>query len=129
MERRNKVQGKIGTVWYPITETKWEEAKKFYSEILGFTKKYADDKLGWIAYDTGTPGLDFGISRVEKKIVGDGGVVVLDVEDALKTAEELKSKGVDCCEPQDIPGMVRLIKLFDPDGNTLQLAQMLSPQQ
>jgi len=123
------VQGKIGTVWYPITETKWEDAKKFYSEILGFTQKFADDKLGWIAYETGTPGLDFGISRVEKKIVGDGGVVVLDVEDALKIAEELKSKGVNCCEPQDIPGMVRLIKLFDPDGNILQLAQMLSPQQ
>jgi len=123
------VQGKIGTVWYPITETKWEEAKKFYSEILGFTQKYADDKLGWIAYETGTPGLEFGISLVEKKVVGAGGVVVFDVEDALKSAEELKSKGVDCCKPQDIPGMVRLITFFDPDGNPLQLAQVLSPQQ
>lgn len=123
------MNSKIGTVWYPVTETKWGEAKKFYSEILGFTQKYADDKLGWIAYEAGTPGLEFGISRVGKKVVGDGGVVVLDVEDVLKAAEELKSKGVDCCEPQEIPGMVRLIKLFDPDGNILQLAQMLPPRQ
>jgi predicted enzyme related to lactoylglutathione lyase len=123
------MEGKLGTVWYPITEFKWEEAKKFYSETLGFTQKYADENLGWIAYEAGIPGLEFGISRVEKKIVGDAGVVVLEVEDALKVAEELKSKGVECKKPQDIPGMVRLIRFFDPDGNLLQLAQSLSPQQ
>jgi catechol 2,3-dioxygenase-like lactoylglutathione lyase family enzyme len=56
----------------------------------------------------------------------DGGVAHIDVEDVKRTADELRRDGVDVGVVFELHGAMRLLDVFDPDGNRIQFAQELA---
>jgi catechol 2,3-dioxygenase-like lactoylglutathione lyase family enzyme len=55
----------------------------------------------------------------------DGGVANVEVEDVKAEAERLRSEGVQIGVVFELHGAMRLLDVFDPDGNRIQLAQEL----
>jgi transaldolase len=50
-------------------------------------------------------------------------VAALDVEDVKAEADRLRDAGVNIGVVIEIPGTIRLLDVFDPDGNRLQLTE------
>ena len=55
----------------------------------------------------------------------DGGVAHVDVPDVKAAAERLRKDGVEVGVVFELHGEMRLLDVFDPDGNRVQLAQEL----
>jgi catechol 2,3-dioxygenase-like lactoylglutathione lyase family enzyme len=107
------------TVWYQVRDL--EAARGFYVSKLGFAERYFDEEGRWVKLDRG----DMEIALAE----GDpfeGGVAHVEVEDVKAEAERLRGEGVEVGTVLELHGEVRLVDVFDPDGNRIQLAQELS---
>lgn len=117
--------GKLAYVAYPVKD--WEGAKKFYGETLGMPVAwFMGDDAGWMEFGT-DEGAHLAISLVrdgDGQMVNKGGgaVAVFAVDDAVKTVEELRAKGVKCEDPIGIPNMTTYATFYDPEGNKLQIA-------
>ena len=107
-------------VWYQVRDL--AEARTFYTEKLGFTETFVDSDGEWSKLERN--GMEIGLAQGEPQ--EDGGVAHVDVEDVKATAEELRQAGVDVGVVFELHGAIRLLDVFDPDGNRLQLAQELS---
>jgi len=55
----------------------------------------------------------------------DGGVASVEVRDVKAEAERLRAEGVEVGVVLELHGEMRLLDVFDPDGNRIQLAQEL----
>ena len=108
------------TVWYHVRDL--EAARSFYKEKLGFTETFVDDDGAWSKLERN--GMEIGIAQGEPQ--EDGGVAHVDVDDVKAVAEELREAGVEIGVVFELHGEMRLLDVFDPDGNRLQLAQELS---
>ena len=106
-------------VWYQVRDL--AEARTFYTEKLGFTETFVDSDGEWSKLERN--GMEIGLAQGEPQ--EDGGVAHVDVEDVKATAEELRQAGVDVGVVFELHGAIRLLDVFDPDGNRLQLAQEL----
>jgi predicted enzyme related to lactoylglutathione lyase len=108
----------------------WEGAKKFYRDLLGWPIAYSDEQMGWEEY--GEEGAaHVSISRWNDPAnmppaIG-GTTLVLTVEDAFKTTEELRARGIKCDDAVAIPGVVSFGTLYDPEGNCIQFASEAPP--
>ena len=94
----------------------------WFTEVLGFELKYKVDEIAWAEMTTGTKTVSLGLSQVEKVTQGGGATPVWGVEDveaakAHLAAHEVKFDG----EIQHIPGLVKLLTFYDPDGNAMML--------
>ena len=49
----------------------------------------------------------------------------LDVPDVVAEADRLRAAGVEVGTALEIPGGLRIVDVFDPDGNRLQLAEVI----
>ena len=107
-------------VWYQVRDL--AEARTFYTEKLGFTETFVDSDGEWSKLERN--GMEIGLAQGEPQ--EDGGVAHVDVEDVKAAAEELRQAGVDVGVVFELHGEIRLLDVFDPDGNRLQLAQELS---
>jgi predicted enzyme related to lactoylglutathione lyase len=102
----------------------WEGAKKFYAEVLEWPVAYCDDNVGWCEY-----GVD-GATHVainkwdspDPMPVGGGATIVFSVDDAYKTTEMLRARGVRCDDVIQIPDVITYGSFYDPEGNRLQFA-------
>jgi catechol 2,3-dioxygenase-like lactoylglutathione lyase family enzyme len=56
----------------------------------------------------------------------DGGVAHVDVEDVKAVAEGLRKEGVEVGVVLELHGQMRLLDVFDPDGNRIEFAEELS---
>ena len=56
----------------------------------------------------------------------EGGVAAVDVADVKAEAERLRGEGVEVGVVFELHGEMRLLDVYDPDGNRIQLAQELS---
>jgi predicted enzyme related to lactoylglutathione lyase len=54
-----------------------------------------------------------------------GGVATIDVSDVKSEAERLREAGVEVGVVFELHGQIRLVDVFDPDGNRIQLAESL----
>jgi len=113
----------VSVVSYHVKD--WEAAKKFYGETLEWQIVYASDELGWIEFGHGD-GTHIAISRWDgpepiPPYLG-GGTAVLSVENAVKTTEELRARGVRCDDAVSIPGAVCFGTFYDLEGNRIQFA-------
>ncbi len=98
----------------------------WYQKVLGFDLLYRANELGWCEMSTGVPGVSVGLSIVEKVVQGGGATNVWGVEDIEAAKEHLDTFDVrQDGEIQHIPGMVKLITFYDPDGNAMMFAQSL----
>jgi catechol 2,3-dioxygenase-like lactoylglutathione lyase family enzyme len=110
----------VTIVWYHVRNV--EAARSFYKDKLGFTETFVDDEGNWSKLERN--GMEIGLAEGEPQ--EDGGVAHVDVDDVKAAAEELRAAGVEVGVVLELHGEIRLLDVFDPDGNRLQLAQELS---
>ena len=106
-------------IWYGVSDL--ATARDFYTGTLGF------DEIGYYEAE-GLLRLSFGDVAVGVTR-GDGGeteaVPQVEVEDVKAEAARLRSAGVNVGVVLELPGTIRMVDVFDPDGNRLQLTQDL----
>ena len=107
------------TVWYHVRDL--DAARRFYRDKLGFTETAFDAPNGWAKLVNGP--MEIGLAAGEPD--EDGGVAHVDVDDVKAAAERLRSDGVEVGVVLELHGQMRLLDVYDPDGNRIQLAQEL----
>ena len=104
-------------IWYHVRDL--GRARAFYTDKLGFTETYADDD--WASLEHG----EMRIALAEGEPQADGPVASVDVADIKGEADRLRAKSVDIGTVLEIHDEVRVVDVFDPDGNRIQLVQQL----
>jgi catechol 2,3-dioxygenase-like lactoylglutathione lyase family enzyme len=105
------------SIWYRVSDL--EAARSFYTQKLGFEEAYVDEDDHWVRLVRG----NVEVALAEGKPEEDEAVVTLDVPDVKAEAERLREEGVNVGVVLEIPGTIRLLDIFDPDGNRVQLSQ------
>ena len=112
-------------IWYRVSDV--EAARVFYTEQLGFELVYFDEQDRWLRLVRN--GVEIAVAEGEfegEAAPGEEDVVAtVDVEDIKAEAERLRAAGVNVGVVIEIPGAIRLLDVFDPDGNRIQLMQEL----
>ena len=105
-------------VWYRVRDL--AAARDFYTGKLGFTETYLDGDGRRAKLERG--GMRIALAEGEPE---DAGVATIDVDDAKAEAERLRSEDVEVGTVLELHNEVRLLDVFDPDGNRVQLVQQL----
>ena len=105
-------------VWYRVRDL--EAGRSFYTGKLGFTETAFDEDERWAELERG----EMRIALTEGEPV-EAGVATIDIEDAKAEADRLRSQDVEVGTVLEIHGELRLLDVFDPDGNRLQLVEQL----
>jgi catechol 2,3-dioxygenase-like lactoylglutathione lyase family enzyme len=106
------------TVWYHVRNL--EEGRRFYREVLGFEEHSVDFEAGWSTLRHGE--MEIGLAQGEPV---ETGVAHVEVDDLKREAERLREAGVEVGIVLELPGEMRLLDIYDPDGNRIQLAEEL----
>ncbi|MDQ2910787.1 MAG: VOC family protein [Actinomycetota bacterium] len=109
-------------IWYRVRDL--GAARAFYTEVLGFAETFVDKDDRWAALDRGAT--EIAIGEGEPKPGEDGAVATIDVDDVKAERERLERAQVEVGTVLELHGAMRLLDVFDPDGNRIQLAQELS---
>ena len=107
------------TVWYQVREL--GAARAFYTSKLGFTETYVDSDGDWVKLER--DGMEIGLAQGEPQ--EDSGVANVNVEDVKAVADQLRNEGVAVGVVFELHGEMRLLDVFDPDGNRIQFAEEL----
>jgi catechol 2,3-dioxygenase-like lactoylglutathione lyase family enzyme len=108
------------TVWYQVRDL--DAARRFYRETLGFDEIAVDFSERYSHLKHGA--MEVGLAEGDPR--DDGVVAHVDVDDVKGEAERLRAAGVNVGVVVEIPqGVMRLLDVYDPDGNRIQLAQEL----
>ncbi|HEX2293451.1 MAG TPA: VOC family protein [Gaiellaceae bacterium] len=105
-------------VWYRVRDL--AAARDWYTDKLGFTETYYDEPGGWARLERGD--MQIGLAAGEPE---DGGVAAIDVDDVKAEAERLRADDVEVGTVLELHEQVRLLDIYDPDGNRVQLVQEL----
>ena len=108
-------------VWYQVRDL--AAGRAFYTGKLGFTETYVDSDGSWVKLER--DGMEIGLAQGEPQ--EDSGVAHVDVRDVMAVAEEFRQGGVEVGVVFELHGEMRLLDVFDPEGNRLQFAEELSP--
>jgi catechol 2,3-dioxygenase-like lactoylglutathione lyase family enzyme len=98
-----------------------DRARAFYTDKLGFSETKTDE--GWAELERG----EMRIALAEGEPQPDGPVASIDVADVKSEAEQLRSDDVEVGTVLELHQEVRVVDVFDPDGNRLQLVEELRP--
>jgi catechol 2,3-dioxygenase-like lactoylglutathione lyase family enzyme len=108
-------------VWYGVRDL--DRGREFYREVLGFEELYVDWDARWARMERS--GMEIALVEGERQ---DAGVAHLDVEDVKAERERLAAAGVEVGKVLELHGFLRLLDVYDPDGNRIQLAQELQAE-
>jgi catechol 2,3-dioxygenase-like lactoylglutathione lyase family enzyme len=106
-------------VWYYVRDL--DDGRRFYRETLGFEETAVDFAQRWSHLEHGQ--MQIGLAEGEPQ--EDGAVAHVDVIDLKAEANRLRSAGVQVGIVFELQGEMRLLDVYDPDGNRIQLAQEL----
>jgi catechol 2,3-dioxygenase-like lactoylglutathione lyase family enzyme len=106
-------------VWYYVRDL--DGARQFYRDTLGFEETSVDFSARWSLLKHG--GMEIGLAEGEPR--DDSGVAHVDVPDLKLEADRLRAAGVDVGIVFELQGEMRLLDVYDRDGNRVQLAQEL----
>ena len=106
-------------VWYHVRDL--DAAREFYTGKLGFAETYLDEEGRWARLVHG----EMEIAIAEGDPQEESGVATVDVEDIKAEAERLRGDGVEVGTVFELHGQMRLLDVYDPDGNRIQLAEEL----
>jgi catechol 2,3-dioxygenase-like lactoylglutathione lyase family enzyme len=105
------------SIWYGVRDL--ESACSFYRDQLGFQEVYVDAEGTWARLVRN--GVEIALAEGELE---DGELIAtLDADDVKAEAERLRAAGVEVGVVVEIPGTIRLLDVFDPDGNRVQLSE------
>jgi predicted enzyme related to lactoylglutathione lyase len=106
--------------------TNLDSSIKWYANVLGFTLLYRADEIGWCEMSTHMAGVNVGLSQNQSVPQGGGTTNVWAVKDIEAAKAELDRHDVrQDGDIQTIPGLVRLLTFYDPDGNAMMLSESL----
>jgi catechol 2,3-dioxygenase-like lactoylglutathione lyase family enzyme len=108
------------TVWYRVSDL--DAGRAFYRDLLGFTETYFDAGGRWSRLQQD----DMEIALYEAAD-DEGGVASIAVDDVRAEAERLREAGVEVGVVLELHGELRLVDVFDPDGNRIQLTEEIAP--
>jgi catechol 2,3-dioxygenase-like lactoylglutathione lyase family enzyme len=107
------------SVWYRVRDL--AAARAFYRDVLGFAEAFNDEEGRWARLRRD----DMEIALWEAQ--GDeGGVASVSVPDLRAEVDRLRREGVEVGVILELHGQVRLVDVFDPDGNRIQLTEEIS---
>ncbi|MES2988193.1 MAG: VOC family protein [Pseudomonadota bacterium] len=110
-----------------ISVTSLDAAIPWYEELFGMTLLYRMDEMAWCELISPVARVNVGLSQVESVPQGGGATLTFGVVDLDAAKAALDAKGIRQDGPIiDVPGMVRLLTFYDPDGNALMFYQDLS---
>src|SRR3954451_14427805 len=103
-------------VWYRVRDL--DAGRAFYTGVLGFEELFADDDARWAQLRRGD--MDIALWEAE----GDeGGGASVTVPPVRAEADQLRAAGVEVGVIVELHGQVRIVDVFDPDGNRIQLTE------
>ena len=106
------------TVWYHVRNL--DEGRRFYQDVLGFEEFAVDFDARWSELRRGE--MEIGLVEGEPAETGVAHVEVADLKDE---ADRLREAGIEVGIVLELTGEMRLLDVYDPDGNRIQLAQEL----
>jgi catechol 2,3-dioxygenase-like lactoylglutathione lyase family enzyme len=106
-------------VWYHVRDL--DAGRTFYTRKLGFEETYLDEDGRWATLERGA----MKIALAEGEPQEEAGVATVDVADIKAEAERLRSEGIEVGTVLELHGEMRLLDVYDPDGNRIQLAEEL----
>ena len=106
-------------VIYQVSD--FDRARDFFKRLLGFDETFVDFDDRWSKLENGA--MKIALSEGEPT---EGGVAMVDVEDVKEVADRLRDEGIDVGVVVELAGQMRIVDVFDPDGNRVQLAQHLA---
>ena len=109
----------MATVWYRVRDL--DAGRAFYRDVLGFEEVFVDFDDGWSRLKHG----EMEIALAEGDPSESSGVAHVDVDDVKAEAERLREAGVEVGVVLELSGQIRLVDVFDPEGNRIQLAEPL----
>ena len=107
------------SIWYRVSDL--DSARALYVVMLGFREAYLVEEDRWARLVRGN--VEVALAEGEQVDAADEAVVTVDVADLKAEAERLRGDGVKIGVVLEIPGTIRLLDVFDLDGNRLQLSQ------
>ena len=108
-------------IWYRVTDL--DSATDFYARNFGFERVYVDEEDRWARLVRN--GVEIALAEGEFSGGDEETIATLVVEDLKAEADRLREAGVNVGVVLEIPGTIRLLDVFDPDGNRLQLSEDL----
>jgi catechol 2,3-dioxygenase-like lactoylglutathione lyase family enzyme len=107
------------TVWYHVRNL--DDGRRFYRDLLGFEELAVDFEESWSTLRRAE--MEIGLAEGEPT---DNGVAHVEVADLKAEADRLRAAGVEVGIVLELTGEMRLLDVYDPDGNRIQLAQELT---
>jgi catechol 2,3-dioxygenase-like lactoylglutathione lyase family enzyme len=107
----------VTRIWYRVRDL--DIARAFYIGKLGFTQIEADED--WVTLERD----DMEIALAEGEPFIDGPVASIDVLNVKAEADHLRAEHVEIGTVLELHGEVRIVDIYDPDGNRLQFVQQL----
>jgi catechol 2,3-dioxygenase-like lactoylglutathione lyase family enzyme len=109
----------VTPIWYHVRDL--GAGRAFYTQKLGFKETFVDEHDRWAQLQRNET--EIGLAEGEPQ--EEGSVAHVDVDDVKALAEELRNDGVEVGVVFELHNEIRLLDVFDPDGNRLQFAQQL----
>jgi catechol 2,3-dioxygenase-like lactoylglutathione lyase family enzyme len=98
-------------------------ARSFYRDALGFTETFVDENERWATLDRDRTEIALTEGEPDAE---EGGVATIDVDDVKAERERLAEQQVEVGTVLELHGAMRLLDVYDPDGNRIQLAEDVS---
>ena len=109
-------------IWYRVGNLGL--ARAFYTDVLGFTETFVADESAWVALDRDET--EIALAEGEPQSEDEAGVATIDVDDIMAERERLEQAGVRVGTVFELQGAMRLLDVYDLDGNRIQLAEEVS---
>ena len=106
------------TVWYHVRNL--DEGRRFYQDVLEFEEFAVDFDARWSELRRGE--MEIGLVEGEP---AEAGVAHVEVANLKDEADRLREAGIEVGIVLELTGEMRLLDVYDPDGNRIQLAQEL----
>jgi len=113
-----------GELTVALRSTDLDRTIDWYQRVLGFTLLYKADQMAWCELSTGVAKVTVGFSESETVGTDGGAIPTWGVTDIVAAKAQLDVHGVtQDGDIQHVPGLVKLVTFYDPDGNAMMLAQ------
>ncbi|RYY44402.1 MAG: VOC family protein [Sphingomonadales bacterium] len=127
LEATNTAISYDGGLTCALSVTSLDRSIPWYENVLGMTLMYRMDEIAWCELTSSVARVSVGLSQVESAGGPGGATLTFGVTDLDAAKAALDAAGVRQDGPiNEIPGMVRLLTFYDPDGNALMFYQDLS---
>jgi predicted enzyme related to lactoylglutathione lyase len=109
-----------------VSVSDYRAAMQWYQEHLGFKFLYEMPDIAWAELATSIPGVNIGVSQVERVEARGSVVLTFGVKDIEHARTSLETRGVRFDgDTQVVAGMVKLATFYDPDGNPFMLSETI----